>query len=44
MDNLNNTQNNFFLEKTLFINNEILLELYFRFIAQIITCYYYLPK
>ena len=33
-----------FLEKTLFINNEILLELYFRFIAQIITHYYYLMK
>ena len=41
MDNLNNTRNKF-LEKT--INNEILLELYFRFIAQIITYYYYLTK
>ena len=41
MDNLNNTRNKF-LEKT--INNEILLELYFRFIAQIITNYYYLTK
>ena len=44
MDNLNNTRNNVFLEKTLFINNEILLELYFRFIAQIITYYFYLMK
>ena len=44
MDNLNNTRNKFFLEKALFINNEILLELYFRFIAQIITYYYYLTK
>ena len=35
---------NKFLGKTLFINNEILLELYFRFIAQIITYYYYLTK
>ena len=43
MDNLNNTQNKF-LEKTLFINTEILLELCFRFIAQIITYYYYLTK
>ena len=33
-----------FLEKALFINNEILLELYFRFIAQIITYYCYLMK
>ena len=41
MDNLNNEI--IFLEKTLFINNEILLDLYFRFIAQIIT-YYYLTK
>ena len=35
---------NKFLEKALFINNEILLELYFRFIAQFITYYYYLTK
>ena len=44
MNNLNNTRNKFFLEKTLFINNEIHLELYFRFIAQVITYYYYLTK
>ena len=44
MDNLNNTRNKYLFKKTLFINNEILLELYFRFIAQIITYYYYLTK
>ena len=48
MDNLNNTRNIFFLEKTLYNDNEILNniknELYFRFITQIITYYYYLMK
>ena len=43
MDNLNKISK-YILEKTLFINNKIPLELYFTFIAQIITYYYYLMK
>ena len=40
MDDLNNTRNIFSLERALFINNEILLELYFRLIIS--TNYYIL--